>query len=345
MEPHTPFDDTLGPDFIPGVTGPVNADSHPRVYLSGPMSGYPNYNAEKFGECEYELTVRGFDVFNPAREDRLPAPGEEPLPWSEYLRRVLRVLTSGKRRPDAILIMPGWENSRGANLEVFIGQVLGIDIVDILTGLIQNDAPAYHWLPDPAAGGVQRSRWTPPMIRSLLASDCGGPQWAVTAETLPSPALPSSPLPPPVRSYRTVKPGELASLQGVQAVRVDFSDLEFYSGPEPPAAPAEDCQAPAARAARDALRQAEPNALRQAERLIYGDRNADYGHPLEDFTRSAKIWGAILNCEVSPEQVGLCMVGVKISRECNTHKPDNLVDGAGYFGCIDRIKRRKEGKE
>ena len=70
--------------------------------------------------------------------------------------------------------------------------------------------------------------------------------------------------------------------------------------------------------------------LIEAEGLVHGDRNADYGHPLDDFKRTAKIWGAILGIEVTPEQVGLCMCGVKISRECNKSKRDNMVDLAGY---------------
>lgn len=80
------------------------------------------------------------------------------------------------------------------------------------------------------------------------------------------------------------------------------------------------------------------NILQEAESLVYGDREKDYGSPLKDFKRIAQIWGAILDCEVSPEQVGLCMVGVKISRQCNKSKRDNLVDGAGYFATIEKLE-------
>ena len=75
---------------------------------------------------------------------------------------------------------------------------------------------------------------------------------------------------------------------------------------------------------------ARRSVLLEADGLVHGDRNATYGHPLDDFKRTAKIWGAILGIEITPEQVGLCMCGVKISRECNKPKRDNMVDLAGY---------------
>jgi len=82
--------------------------------------------------------------------------------------------------------------------------------------------------------------------------------------------------------------------------------------------------------------------LTQAEELINGDRRADYGHPLDDFTRTAHMWQAILGVRVSPEQVGLCMVALKMSRFLNKPKNDNLVDGAGYFGTIEMIQNERE---
>lgn len=84
------------------------------------------------------------------------------------------------------------------------------------------------------------------------------------------------------------------------------------------------------------------NILQEANRLIYGDRQSSYGHPIEDFTRTGRMWGAILGtADVPPEKVGLCMVALKISRECNAPKRDNLVDGAGYFGTVALVRERQ----
>ena len=84
------------------------------------------------------------------------------------------------------------------------------------------------------------------------------------------------------------------------------------------------------------------NILQEADRLVNGDRQADYGDAYHDFSRTAKIWSAILDTEVKPQQVGLCMCGVKISRECNKHKTDNLTDLAGYAQCVENVCEYEE---
>ena len=76
----------------------------------------------------------------------------------------------------------------------------------------------------------------------------------------------------------------------------------------------------------------------EADRLVSHDRQDSYGHPFHDFTRTGRMWGAILGIDdVPPETVGLCMVALKISREVNKPKRDSRCDGAGYFKCVDMI--------
>jgi hypothetical protein len=84
--------------------------------------------------------------------------------------------------------------------------------------------------------------------------------------------------------------------------------------------------------------------LEEAQKLVYGDRNAAYGHPHDDYTRTAKIWSAILGIDVTPLQACLCMIGVKISREVHGHRRDTLVDIAGYADCCQRIAERMESE-
>jgi hypothetical protein len=84
--------------------------------------------------------------------------------------------------------------------------------------------------------------------------------------------------------------------------------------------------------------------LDEAKRIVHGDRGENYGHPFEDFSRTAQIWSAILETEVTPEDVALCMVGLKISREVNRPKRDNIVDGAGYFETLQMVKEERRAR-
>lgn len=86
----------------------------------------------------------------------------------------------------------------------------------------------------------------------------------------------------------------------------------------------------------------ENTILDEAKSVVYGDRQADYGKVSDNFNKIAKMWSAILDKDVSAEQVGLCMVAVKIARQCNKPKRDNLVDGAGYFATIEKMQNEVE---
>ena len=79
--------------------------------------------------------------------------------------------------------------------------------------------------------------------------------------------------------------------------------------------------------------------------LVHGDRGGSYGHPLDDYTRTAKLWSAILGVYVTAEQALLCMIAVKISRECHRHKDDNLIDLVGYAECLSMAIQERAKRE
>lgn len=70
--------------------------------------------------------------------------------------------------------------------------------------------------------------------------------------------------------------------------------------------------------------------LDEAKALTRGERNKDYGHPAEDFTRIAGMWSALFGFDFKAEDVAKAMICVKLSREQNKPKRDNRVDIAGY---------------
>lgn len=89
--------------------------------------------------------------------------------------------------------------------------------------------------------------------------------------------------------------------------------------------------------------EAESIAL-EAHRAVYGDRQTDYGHPREDFTRAAIIWTGLLQHKladgqyVEADDIGRCMIGTKLARDVHAPKRDNRVDIAGYALTLDRLQ-------
>jgi len=77
----------------------------------------------------------------------------------------------------------------------------------------------------------------------------------------------------------------------------------------------------------------EEDVLEEALRLTGGDRNEDYGHPFDDFTKTAQMWSGYLGMKIGPRDVALMMIMVKASREKNKTKRDNWTDIAGYARC------------
>lgn len=94
-----------------------------KSYIAGPMTGYKDYNFPAFYAKAAEERAKGYDVINPAELD--DADGDLTKPWDFYLRRDLIVLAECNR----IVLLDGWEKSKGANLEVHIGRELGFEIV------------------------------------------------------------------------------------------------------------------------------------------------------------------------------------------------------------------------
>lgn len=93
--------------------------------------------------------------------------------------------------------------------------------------------------------------------------------------------------------------------------------------------------------------------LQEAHRLTHGDRNESYGHPLDDYTKTAALFTAILDgagllmpgAQVPPEVCALCMCAVKMSRLLHAPKRDSAVDLAGYAWVYQEIVDERARRE
>lgn len=86
-----------------------------------------------------------------------------------------------------------------------------------------------------------------------------------------------------------------------------------------------------------------PNILEEANALVHGARNADYGHPADDFAAVAKAFNAYVEKKynianlLEATDVPIFQMVVKIMREANKPKRDNLVDIAGYAATLEMV--------
>lgn len=89
---------------------------------------------------------------------------------------------------------------------------------------------------------------------------------------------------------------------------------------------------------------AQSSIAAEAQDMVYGDRQDDYGHPREDFTRAAILWTGLLQHKladgafVDADDIARCMIGVKLARDVHAPKRDNRVDIVGYAITLDRLE-------
>lgn len=206
-----------------------------KVYLAGPMRGYPEHNAPAFREAAQWLRLQGTEVISPVELDESEgldlndSYSDEEV--GDFLRRDLISFLTGE--VDAIVVLPGWEESQGAALEVHVARETGLPIYSYPDGELVK-AP---------------TKYRPPTDETI-------------AET--------------------------------------------------------------------------------AQRLVGGDRQQDYGHPIDDFQRTAGVINALFATEFEARDIPLLMIAVKLSRIIQSpEKRDSLVDLVGYALTREMVAERE----
>jgi len=81
--------------------------------------------------------------------------------------------------------------------------------------------------------------------------------------------------------------------------------------------------------------------LERAAKIVQGQRQFDYGNKYENHENIAKLWSAYLGYEVSPHDVAICMLLVKVARLKHRKTEDCYVDMAGYAAIAGEIQEKK----
>lgn len=112
-----------------------------KIYLSGPMSGLPDFGYPIFNNHATRLRNDGHEVINPA--DNFDGRTDHPAGRPAYMRLdIQHVLDS-----EAVAVLPGWESSAGARLEVSVARELGLAILDVETMKpVRSGDPRFHAL-------------------------------------------------------------------------------------------------------------------------------------------------------------------------------------------------------
>jgi len=96
-----------------------------RVVLSGPIGDDIESARQVFGAAALRLRNDGYDVWNPLEHYRL---GDD---YEDYIREAIAVLVTTH---EAIVMMPGWKESKGASCEYHVARMIGLHTWEYVDG-------------------------------------------------------------------------------------------------------------------------------------------------------------------------------------------------------------------
>ena len=94
-----------------------------KFYLGGPMTGLPEFNFPYFERVAKQLrNIWDFDILSAHEVEFDETNGK--LPYMQYIKGDLKVLLDC----DAVIFLPGWESSRGCNIEYKVARILDMPV-------------------------------------------------------------------------------------------------------------------------------------------------------------------------------------------------------------------------
>ena len=92
-----------------------------KIYISGPISGTKDYR-DRFKVAAQQIRAKGHEPVNPCDLDRILDPAT--TTWTQFMLADIGLL----KACDAVVVLEGWESSRGAKIEVKKAQELGMTV-------------------------------------------------------------------------------------------------------------------------------------------------------------------------------------------------------------------------
>lgn len=123
----------------------THIDSPPKCYVSGPMTGLPNFNEHSFNQAAKLLRAAGWFVFSPVENDAergIVLTGQAGTEEFDF-KTAMAVDLQQVCQSDAVFVIPGWEYSAGAQIEVDVAHRVGVPVYSYLSGR-EIEAPAYE---------------------------------------------------------------------------------------------------------------------------------------------------------------------------------------------------------
>lgn len=127
-----------------------------KYYLSGPMTGKEEHNFPMFKQVAENLRQKHLDILSPHELSMIPPSMAKGMTreeaWAWYLKRDMIAMFDC----DAVILLPDWESSRGARLELYNADKLGLYVYELDSETLADFSPTRYGNQDDTARTVPR---------------------------------------------------------------------------------------------------------------------------------------------------------------------------------------------